>query len=212
MNTPLATPLWDNIRSFSFDDPASGFPFSKKLQQDNNWTSDFTTSAIEEYRKFIYLCCILPNGASPSETIDKVWHLHLTYTTNYWTDLCKKTLHKDIHHYPTKGGPEEHTKHTNWYRQTLEKYAEVFGTEPPVVIWPGTAFAAQEHAFEIYHPNFFNKTVLTFIALTILFIAAVNLYGSTGPNFLLYYSIIMVAGLLVSWALQEHKLKKLALY
>src|SRR5215203_396854 len=100
MKTSLQKELWGKIQTFSFDDPSSDIPFSKKLQKENNWDSPFTASAIEEYRKFIFLCCILPNGASPSDTVDKVWHMHLTYTKNYWVDFCRITLHKDIHHFP----------------------------------------------------------------------------------------------------------------
>src|SRR4051812_19409164 len=118
MNKPLQQKLWENIRTFAIDDPASDFPFSKKLQQENHWSANFTATAIEEYRKFIFLCCILPEGASPPDAVDKVWHLHLTYTSNYWIEFCRKTLHKEIHHFPSRGGSAEKIKHAGWYRQT----------------------------------------------------------------------------------------------
>ncbi|MBC7887262.1 MAG: hypothetical protein H7Z13_05190 [Ferruginibacter sp.] len=209
MSKPLPAELWENIRTFALDDPASGFPFSKKLQKENNWTSTFTAEAIEEYRKFIFLCCILPEGASPSDTVDKVWHLHLTYTTNYWIEFCQKTLHKDIHHFPSKGGGEEQTRHHNWYQQTLEQYHEVFGTAPPAAIWPVSPYKEKQIPVEIYDEDFFKKTVLIFVVLTILFVAGLNLFGSTGEDFLLYYFILMVAGIAVSGILQQHKSKKL---
>lgn len=212
MNKPLQTTLWENIRTFAFDDPVVSFPFSKKLQQENNWTLSFTNEAIEEYRKFIFLCCILPNGASPSETIDKVWHLHLTYTTNYWISFCKNTLQKDIHHYPSKGGREEQTKHTEWYQQTLSKYKEVFETTPPEAIWPEKAEEQTQAVFEIYNKDLFNRSVILFATLTILFVLVTGLFKSTGPDFLGYYFMLMIAGTVVSFILQQHKAKKLYQY
>ncbi len=209
MNKPLQNELWENIQHFAFDDPASAFPFSKKLQKENNWSSVFTAGAIEEYRRFIFLCCILPNGASPSETVDTVWHLHLTYTTNYWIDFCRKTLHKDIHHYPGKGGGEEQAKHANWYRETLEKYREVFGSLPPSAIWPPALLTVEKINIEIYDRDFFNKNLAFFTIITILVVALLNIFRSNGQDFLVYYFILMVAGIAVSFLLQQHKSKKL---
>lgn len=84
--------LWNRIQGFSLDAPDADFPFSKKLAKEENWSLDFTRRAIEEYKKFVYLCCILPNGASPSKIIDKVWHMHLIYTQSYWEDFCPNIL------------------------------------------------------------------------------------------------------------------------
>ncbi|MDI9365665.1 MAG: hypothetical protein QM541_11990 [Flavobacterium sp.] len=129
-------PLWHKIKNFQFDEPNASFPFSKKLAKEQHWSDGFTQKAIEEYRRFILLCCMLPNGASPSPIVDEVWHLHLTYTTSYWEAFCKQTLKKEIHHYPSKGGNEENIKHKEWYQQTLNLYETIFGEKPPLDIWP----------------------------------------------------------------------------
>lgn len=127
--------LWNRLLHFTLDHPDSELPFSKKLAKEENWTGSFTRKAIEEYKKFIYLCCILPNGASPSETIDKVWHLHLTYTRNYWEEFCPDILQRNLHHHPSQGGRNEAEKHRNWFMETLENYHKVFGEIPPEEIW-----------------------------------------------------------------------------
>ncbi len=61
-----------------------------------------------------------PTGASPSQAVDEASapapHLH----QSYWIDLCKNTLHKDIHHHPSRGGDEEDHKHRDWYAETLD--------------------------------------------------------------------------------------------
>jgi hypothetical protein len=106
------------------------------LADQQKWSPAFTARAVEEYRKFIFLCCIAPNGASPSKIVDEVWHLHLTYTQSYWNAFCKNTLGKDIHHYPSAGGEQEDHKHSTWYADTLQLYETVFGTPAPADIWP----------------------------------------------------------------------------
>lgn len=127
--------LWNRIQGFSLDAPDADFPFSKKLAKEENWSLDFARKAIEEYKKFVYLCCILPNGASPSKIVDKVWHMHLIYTQNYWEDFCPNILKKALHHHPSKGGFKENSKHRHWFTNTLESYKEIFQSEAPQEIW-----------------------------------------------------------------------------
>jgi hypothetical protein len=127
--------LWQKIATFKLDDPQAARPFSKKLAEEQKWTEDFTQRVIAEYKKFAFLCVTLPNGASPSSTVDEAWHLHLTYTDSYWNQFCPKILGTQLHHHPSKGGSGEHDKHVDWYRQTLIGYVEIFGQLPPDDIW-----------------------------------------------------------------------------
>ncbi|OCA71105.1 hypothetical protein BBH99_03465 [Chryseobacterium contaminans] len=127
--------LWDRIQGFSLDASDAEFPFSKKLAKEENWSLEFTRKAIEEYKKFVYLCCILPKGASPSEVVDKVWHMHLIYTQNYWEEFCPNILKRALHHHPSKGGGNEKLKHQNWFTDTLKSYKDVFQSEAPQEIW-----------------------------------------------------------------------------
>ncbi|WP_160710940.1 glycine-rich domain-containing protein [Chitinophaga solisilvae] len=133
--THTADRLWELIDHFCIDDPDAAFPFSRKLARENNWSRDFTGSAIAEYKRFIYLCCISPTGASPSYIIDQVWHLHLQYTVNYWEEFCGKILGRSIHHHPSRGGPSETEKHGHWRNSTLLLYEKTFGESPPQAIW-----------------------------------------------------------------------------
>lgn len=129
--------LWNKIASFKFDDDDSSFTFTQRLSRENGWTISYTQNVIEEYRKFLFLCCISKNGVTPSDQVDQAWHLHLTYTKSYWTALCKNVLEKEIHHNPTKGGKAEGEKFDDYYTGTLQLYKEKFGTIPPGSIWPG---------------------------------------------------------------------------
>lgn len=127
--------LWDKISNFRLDDPDASFTFSARLARENGWTKEYTNSVIEEYRKFIFLCCVSKSSVTPSDPVDQVWHLHLTYTRSYWIDFCKNTLQKEIHHNPTKGGKSERKKFNNNYTELHTIYKEMFGNNPPPDIW-----------------------------------------------------------------------------
>jgi hypothetical protein len=127
--------LWQQIATFRLDDAQAARPFSKKLAEENKWSEEKTLRVIAEYKKFLFLCVTQPNGASPSPNVDAAWHLHLTYTENYWIDLCRNILKTELHHKPSKGGMYEKNKHEAWYAQTLVAYINTFGYIPPEDIW-----------------------------------------------------------------------------
>lgn len=128
--------LWSKISAFEFDPPATHFTFVEKLARNNDWTLSYAETVITEYKKFLFLCCVSPTGASPSKAVDEAWHLHLTYTQSYWVDLCKNVLGFELHHYPSTGGEKEDMRHAKWYAETLVLYYKVFEATPPVVVWP----------------------------------------------------------------------------
>ncbi len=130
--------LWQNIQDFAMDDANALFPFSKKLAKEQNWSNAFTLKAINEYKKFMYLCCISPTGASPSKIVDEVWHLHLTYTKNYWEDFCGIVLHKKIHHNPSNGSIGDYNKYQNLEKSTMLLYEKEFELKAPSEIWLNT--------------------------------------------------------------------------
>jgi hypothetical protein len=128
--------LWKKIKNFEIDDLQADFSFSDRLAAENRWRTAFTLRVIEEYKKFMFLICVADHALSPSEVIDEAWHLHLLYTRSYWKDFCERTLGREIHHGPTKGGKGETQKFHNWYALTLKLYEEKFGHTPPADIWP----------------------------------------------------------------------------
>ncbi len=130
--------LWNRVQAFSPDDPASALPFSARLARDQHWTRTFALRVVEEYKRFAYLCIAAGHPCTPSPAVDEAWHLHLLYSRNYWETFCREVLQSRLHHEPTRGGPEERTKHADWYQRTLTSYRAHFG-EPPGDIWPSSA-------------------------------------------------------------------------
>lgn len=101
---------------------------------------------IEEYRRFLLLGVAAGHPVSPSDAVDQVWHLHLTYTKSYWEGLCQGVLGRPFHHVPSEGRPGEGEKYADWYRQTLASYRRIFGEEPPGDIWPRRPVAGDRPA------------------------------------------------------------------
>lgn len=132
----FSDPFWQRIEAFDFDQPGAALSFSERLRRDHAWTTGHGSLVVGEYRRFLYLLATSAEILTPSEDVDEAWHLHLTYTRSYWDDLCTGVLGRPLHHTPTEGGPEEEARFKAAYEHTLERYAAVFGSPPPVNVWP----------------------------------------------------------------------------
>ncbi len=73
---------------------------------------------------------------TPSDAVDQAWHLHLTYSRDYWQVFCPQILGADLHHGPTQGGTAERTRFYRQYADTLAAYEAAFAAAPPLAIWP----------------------------------------------------------------------------
>lgn len=112
-------------------------PFTLRLAQENGWSLTYSKRVFEEYKRFCYMCMHSKIACTPSLDVDQAWHLHLTYSHDYWKRFCPELLGKPLHHGPTLGGNEEDIKFLDQYNETLEFYQLVFGVNPPIDIWPG---------------------------------------------------------------------------
>ena len=130
------TAVWNKIAGFTPDDPDADFQFSDRLARENGWTKVFALGGIEEYKRFVYLTQVSTAPVTPSDIVDQIWHLHLTFTKSYWSDLCGTVLGRPLHHGPTKGGPVEESRFRDQYAATLALYRSEFGAEPPEAYWP----------------------------------------------------------------------------
>ena len=52
-NTDLMA-IWKRLQDFSLDEQNAPYPFSLRLEEEQDWTSEFTARAIEEYKRFIF--------------------------------------------------------------------------------------------------------------------------------------------------------------
>ncbi len=125
-------PLWHAIERLSFDSPGAEFGFVARLARDHLWSDDFAARAVAEYRRFLYLAATGDEMMTPSDIVDEVWHLHLSYTRSYWDDLCGSILRRPLHHDPTPGGEMADAVYRLAYAATLARYRDTFlHTAPP---------------------------------------------------------------------------------
>ncbi len=129
------TPLWRRIAVIDFDDKNAELTFSSRLARENRWSESYAKRAVEEYKRFAYLAVAAGHDVTPSDEVDQVWHLHLTYTRHYWDVFCK-ALGVPLHHGPTAGGSLENRRYRDNYTATLASYETAFGAPPPADIWP----------------------------------------------------------------------------
>ncbi len=126
---------WQRICAHRFDDPALPLDFVARLAREQAWSRAEAVAAIDEYRRFCWLACAGLGEMTPSVEVDEVWHLHLTYTRDYWDRWCGQALGMPLHHDPTGGTRADARRYAEQYARTLAAYAEHFG-HPPRRWWP----------------------------------------------------------------------------
>lgn len=136
MPSPADAALWQRLADHSIGPADASLSFAARLARENRWTAAFAERVIGEYRRFCYLAVTAGHEVTPSDAVDQAWHLHLTYSRDYWQVFCPGVLRADLHHGPTQGGTAERDRFYGQYAQTLAAYENAFGETPPADIWP----------------------------------------------------------------------------
>lgn len=207
--------LWAQLNSFELDRAQDGLTFTERLARENAWTLSFASEVIQEYKRFLFLAANCEHVVCPSDAVDQVWHMHLTYTRSYWDALCNEVLRRPLHHGPTRGGKREQEKYYKLYEDTRQSYEYFFGSPPSEKIWPPASqrFGSDLNFVRvntidnlvIRKPKFHRSTVGTASAGTagavLLFPLAqlvANPLNWTGPQFLILFFGLLVAGVILS--------------
>lgn len=224
---PQQLAIYQRIQSFPLDEAESKFPFSQKLARDNGWSAEYTQRVIEEYKKFTFLAVVAGHPVSPSDAVDQVWHLHLTYTNSYWGEFCPNILEMPFHHLPSKGGKNEWDKLNDWYSKTLRSYQDFFKEIPPTDIWHPTEirFTHDSHFVRVNTREnwIFPKPAIKLPKLSIarsqiailLFLLTLTVTGCqstltnipnplnfTGPDFISFYLFVATAAIMLAFGLR----------
>ncbi|MEN3749716.1 hypothetical protein TPR58_21260 [Sphingomonas sp. HF-S3] len=135
----LADPgLWDRILDYPIGPADAALSFEQRLARENGWSLAEARRVVGEYRRFCYLAVAAGHPVTPSDAVDQAWHLHLTYTRDYWERFCPDILGRALHHGPTAGGSGEQQRYFEQYAATLKSYEAAFGA-PPADLWPDAA-------------------------------------------------------------------------
>lgn len=138
MSAPaISTDLWQRLAAYEVGPGDATLSFAARLARENRWSEAFTKRVILEYKRFCYLAITAGHEVTPSDAVDQAWHLHLTYSRDYWDVFCKDILRASLHHGPTAGGRVERARYYDQYAATFRSYEAAFGAPPPPDIWPG---------------------------------------------------------------------------
>jgi hypothetical protein len=137
VETQADSALWQRIADHNIGPSDASLSFAARLARENRWDAAYAERVIGEYKRFCYLAMTAGQEVTPSDAVDQAWHLHLTYSRDYWQEFCPQVLGADLHHGPTQGGPVERGRFYHQYAATLAAYETAFGSAPPSDIWPG---------------------------------------------------------------------------
>ena len=129
-------PVWTLLTRYRIGPLDAALSFERRLARENGWTLGHAEQVAEEYRRFCFLAATGDRPVTPSDAVDQAWHLHLTYTHDYWERFCPDVLGRPLHHGPTAGGAAEQHRFFEQYAWTLHAYQQAFGVTPPADIWP----------------------------------------------------------------------------
>lgn len=151
---PLADhPVWTALSHYIIGPDDAALPFAVRLARENGWSRAHADRVIGEYRRFCFLAVTCGHVVTPSDAVDQAWHLHLTYTRDYWERFCPDILGRPLHHGPTAGGAAEQHRFFLQYAETLRSYERVFGM-PPADLWPDAGRRLnQDHKARRVHPR-----------------------------------------------------------
>lgn len=131
-------PIWSALSHYTIGPEDAALSFAERLARENGWSLAEAERVIEEYKRFCFLAATVDHPVTPSDQVDQAWHLHLTYSRDYWERFCPDILGRPLHHGPTAGGADEQHRYFTQYAETLRSYERVFGS-PPADLWPDAA-------------------------------------------------------------------------
>ena len=132
-------PVWLALQRYVIGPSGVALPFAARLARENGWRPAHAQRVLEEYKRFAFLAATADTELTPSDAVDQAWHLHLTYTRDYWERFCPEVLGRPLHHGQTDGGDDERHRFFAQYAETLRRYELAFGAPPPADIWPDAA-------------------------------------------------------------------------
>jgi hypothetical protein len=146
-------PIWRTLQSYEISPADAALTFTARLARENRWSEAFAARVIQEYKRFCFLAVTAGHEVTPSDAVDQAWHLHLTYSRDYWQRFCPEVLVRELHHGPTAGGGAEQARYFEQFAQTLQSYEAAFGPAP-ADIWPDahTRFGRDPRAVRV-HPE-----------------------------------------------------------
>lgn len=98
-------------------------------KEGKGWDLETVQSAVEEYRRFLFLTVGFPDVIVPTEFVDAVWHAHILDTMKYAKD-CEENFGYFLHHFPYFGmrGEDDQKALQETFQATATLYEQQFGS------------------------------------------------------------------------------------
>jgi hypothetical protein len=98
-------------------------------REGEGWSEIQAITAVEEYRRFLFLTLTRPEPIVPTTFIDTVWHAHILDTAKYRED-CQKVFGFFLDHFPYFGMRSDADREAldSSFRETAKMYEEIFGS------------------------------------------------------------------------------------
>jgi hypothetical protein len=185
----MSNGLWQEVLTFNIDGEVGSYLFSHRLSIEKKWTPSFTELAIVEYKKFMYMIAVSGQTLSPSPIVDEVWHLHLTYTSNY-KSFCE-LLGKEIQHIPSNHSVSDKSNMRRFVENTRKTYQVHFGPMP-VVFWENEK--TMDHNGFLFAKNRWWQ--LTLYTLAAILVAILPMYFILKPIYSQINSTFFLLGII----------------
>jgi hypothetical protein len=127
--------LWTRLLAHDFALSGAGATLSAKVVHETTLNASKAATAVDEYRRFLYLAATSATPVAPSQVVNAVWQCHVTDTRAYVDALCNQVIGCMIHNDAPAAAPINDPA----YARTLALYAKEFGIAPPPKVWPDAA-------------------------------------------------------------------------
>src|SRR3954470_11509191 len=98
----LDHPIWLALEPYTIG--PNDAAFAGRLARANGWSEAHAGRVIGEYKRFCFLAAVSGHAVTPSDAVDQAWHLHLTWSRDYWGSFCPDVLGRPLHHEPSGSG------------------------------------------------------------------------------------------------------------
>ena len=153
--------LWNDILSYSFDSlsfsPLKNFPDIYATEGGYFISKELLMAITLEFKRFLFLAAYaMPNqDMVPPPLVDRLWRLVLT-SSELYNRFCERVLRPgEFLHRSSK-----QILSLKNYQATRERYAQLFGRDPPCELWPDVSSQEElesAHRFFRLKPSIFQK-------------------------------------------------------
>jgi hypothetical protein len=142
--------LWDALRDHPFPIKGARDGLSARVLNIGRLGPRRTLTAVDAYRRFLYLSAIAGSEVTPPPLLGEIWRIHALDHANYTEGLVRGVIRRPMPDAFEPPLPLAHPAHS----RTRALYREEFGQSPPSTLWPGPVARVVGRALTLATPAF----------------------------------------------------------